>query len=262
MSLAAASAAVWAVLALADIAPAAAPAAAPARPAIVSPRQLAALLRGEEGVRAYLGAQRTPERVFNAGLYYMLNAAGALDALDGAEASRRRNLDAAIALLEEAFAQQPRNAAYQGVLGDAYGMKAGMTAYPELLTWAKKCQAALNRAVRIADGAPEIRLLRLRSFAHFPAAYYPELRPTIVADGDAALDWAARAEAAGKTDAGWRDLYATYLIDVKNEVLVLLAGYFDEQVKDRETARAYLRRADASCARYCAAARDMLAHLR
>lgn len=235
--------------------------AGPRPPSIINPKELDALLNGEEGVKRYLAQGRTPERLFNAAMYYFLNLVDLYDELDKRKGPRKRFMDTTIELLEEADRASPQNPVVVAFLGNAYGLKVTFSGFPALLAWSKKCQAELNRAVRISNGDPEVRLLRLRSFVHFPYQYYADVREVILDDAGAVLKWLGEIEAAKGSDPGLAKVYDNYAIDLKNEVYLLLGQYFDEQVKDKSQAVSYLKKADGTCWKYCQQAKALLAKL-
>jgi len=75
---------------------------AAAKPKIMNPRQLDAMFTDEDSVDRYLQQGRSPERLFNASMYYFLNLVDVLDKLDKGKGPRKRLLDATIDMLEEA----------------------------------------------------------------------------------------------------------------------------------------------------------------
>jgi hypothetical protein len=235
--------------------------AAPAKPRLMNPKELDAMFNGEDSVQHYLQQSRTPERLLNAATYNFLNLVDALDKLDKRKGPRKQILEQTIDLLEEAQRAAPNDNVIGAFLGDAYGVKVTFSGFPTLLVWAKKCQTALNRAVRLSNGDPEVRLLRLRSLVHFPYQYYPDLRGQNVDDANAVQQWIADVQRAGGNDPEMKKIYDDYLVDVKNEVHYILGQYLSEQAKDNKAAIAELKSADPNCWKYCAMAHRLLVSL-
>jgi hypothetical protein len=232
--------------------------AAPARPKLMNPKELDAMFNNEGSVDHYLQQSRSPERLLNGATYYFLNLVDVIDDLDKRKGPRKQLLDRTIEMLEEAQRGDPNNNVIGAFLGDVYGLKVTFSGFPTLLVWAKKCQSALNRAVRLSNGDPEVRLLRMRSLVHFPYNYYRELRAQNIEDAQAALSWIAEVQQAGASDPEMKKLYDNYLVDLKNEVHYAIGQYLAEQVKDRGAAIAELKKVDATCWKYCAPAHKLL----
>ncbi|MGC4072590.1 MAG: tetratricopeptide repeat protein [Nibricoccus sp.] len=67
----------------------------------------------------------------------------------GLIAIREKRFDDAVTLHEKATALAPENSTYFVALGDAYGRKAASASLFSKLSWAKKCHAALEKAVAL-----------------------------------------------------------------------------------------------------------------
>lgn len=86
----------------------------------------------------------------------------------GRLAEKRGSTDDAVAYLEKAATLDPANAGYALELGGAYGAKASHSGPFSALGWARKCRAALEKAVALAPADVEARLGLANFYADAP----------------------------------------------------------------------------------------------
>lgn len=210
-------------------------------PELPMPRDLYARFQNPGEVEAYLKKNSDGADYFLAAVYYMYEVVDVNhEHKQLRKGVKKRYVDRAINLVEQAAALAPDNALYKAVQGSLYGIKIPYTGFPALLILAKKCETTLNGAVAMAPDNPELKLIRLRTFVYFPNRYYGHLRKVIDADAGAVLDWVEEYLRA----AGQDGELAGFFREIRNEVLYLVGTYYLEQLEDREKAGDFFDRID------------------
>jgi hypothetical protein len=192
---------------------------------------------------------------FKAGVYYLYWALVNEKSADKGEV--KKSVKKSIALLKNVIKSTPANPLYTAVYGTALAYNSKFIVFPFVIWEATKGPDQLNKAVSRDKDNPEIRLLRLRSFSHYPKKYYGHYEQIILDDYKAINHWIDEYK---NTSVNQTKLasYSSYFDSLSDEVNYWVGLFYASEDSSFKEAKAYLEKVNPSNKNFYSEARDLL----